>query len=178
MLGGLLAAAVWLLAGGCASAVTRPEPIRADAGGVAAAPVLAEPTGEEPVTAVAWVNPGRAARGAMTEVRVRVRIAPGYFLHPADAAPPFAPTSIELAPSDAVRPAGEWSRAGAAGAGRLSGELEFRRPVRVVDGAAAGRHEVVCKLTFQACTPELCWPVRVLTLPASLVVSPATRKPQ
>lgn len=167
-----------LCAGGCGPVTTLPPPVPpaatrpASAPSTTANPTIPEPSADNPVTAAAWLSPGEIAPGTAAELRVRVRIAAGHYLHAAGTEPPFVPTSIELAPSDAVRPACDWEiTRGADAAGRLSGTVEFRRRVRVAEGAAAGRHDLACGLTFQACTPELCWPPRVLKLRASFTVN-------
>jgi hypothetical protein len=175
------AVAVAWLAGGCGPAPisrpadshtgTAPAPIASPA----AEPVVAEPSADEPVSAAAWVSPGAVAPGSAAELRVRIRVAAGHYLHPAGAGPPFVSTSIQLVPNNAVRPEGDWKlTSGVDAAGRLSGVVEYRRRVRVVDdAAAAGRHDLVCNLTFQACTAELCWPPRVLQLTAPFTVNAA-----
>jgi hypothetical protein len=173
------ALAAWIAAG-CAR-LAAPAPVSAPVAVTpapttlsAAEPVIPDPTAEEPVTAGAWLSPGAIAPGSAAELRVRVRVAAGHYLHAAGAEPPFVPTSVEVTPSNVVKPLGDWEMTGGADAnGHLSGTVEFRRRVRVAEGSAAGVHDLTCSLTFQACTPELCWPARVLKLTAPFTVNPA-----
>jgi hypothetical protein len=175
----VLLVAVWL-AGACARATMRPPPGNgtgtkpARVAAPVVEPVVAVPSPEEPVTAAAWVSPGAVGPGGAAELRVRVRVAAGHYLHPPGARPPFIPTSLDVVPNRAVRPAGDSELVtGADAAGRLAGTVEFRRPIRVDDRSPTGPCDLACTLTFQACTPELCWPARTLTLTAPLTVSAA-----
>jgi hypothetical protein len=123
------------------------------------------------VTAAAWLAPPTAVPGGATELRVKVRVAGGYHLYTAAGAkPPFTAASVEIKPSDHVRPNGQCHVEGADARERLTGVAEFRQPLRVSEDAAAGHHEVVCVLTFQACNDELCWPPRNLVLKTSFSV--------
>jgi hypothetical protein len=128
------------------------------------------------VTAAAWLSSPTAVPGGEAELRVRVRVASGYHLYTAAAAkPPFTAASVEIKPSDHLRADGRCEVEGADASGRLRDAAEFRQPLRVSDTAAAGLHEVVCTLTFQACNDELCWPPRTLVLRTSLTVVPRPR---
>jgi hypothetical protein len=133
------------------------------------------------VTAVAWLSSPAAVPGGEAELRVKVRVAGGYHLYTAASAkPPFTAASVEVKPSNRLRPDGACKVEGADPRGHLRGAAEFRQPLRVSDTAPAGLHEVVSTLTFQACNDELCWPVQTLVLKTSLTVVPwprATKEP-
>jgi hypothetical protein len=151
----------------------RPETVPSDRAALPdALPEISEPSAENPVTAAAWMTPGDVSSGEPAEVRVRVRIAPAHHLYapgvPADA--PGIPVSLVLKPLDALEPVGEWTFPETDGNKHLTGVVEFRRAVRVRQGTAAGAHQVACELRYQACTSELCWPPRTLTLSVALNV--------
>jgi len=137
-------------------------------------PAIPEPTAADPVVAAAWIAPGTVSPGSSAELHVHIRVAGGFYLHPADAKAPFVPTSVDMQPSDVLRPSGNWTLVrGRDAGGQLSGAIELRSRLMLIGGASPGRHEVTCCLRFQACNPELCWPSRVLELHAPYVVSAA-----
>jgi hypothetical protein len=137
-------------------------------------PAIPDPTAADPVMAAAWISPGTVSPGSSTELHVLIRVAGGFYLHPADAKAPFVATSVDMQPSDVLRPSGNWTWVrGLDAGGRLSGLIELRSRLILIVGASPERHEVTCFLRFQACNPELCWPPRVLELHAPYVVSAA-----
>jgi hypothetical protein len=139
-------------------------------------PDVPAPTADNPVTAVALLTPLDVAPAAAAELRVRLRIAPGHHLYapapPGAAATPFIAATVDLKSSDVLQPAGDWVAPVANADGHLTGTVEFRRPVRVVAGAAPGSHEASCVVTYQACTSELCWPPRAIQVNLTFTVAP------
>lgn len=137
-------------------------------------PKLPEATSENPVVAVAWLTPDELAAGQLAELRVRVHIAPGHLLYLPGAAAdaPGIPVSLNLKQGDILIFASDWDLPAGDGNKRLTGDVEFRRKVRVAPRATPGPRDVTCDLRYQACTSELCWPPRTLNLVASLVVKP------
>lgn len=133
-------------------------------------PDVPAPSADNPVTVGAWVRPGVLNAGEAGVLVVQLRVAGGHHLYASDKAGALTGTSVRMEEGGVVRAAGEWVGPAVAADGFLTGVVEFRRAVRVAEGAPAGKGEVECAVTFQACTDELCWPARTEEVRARVFV--------
>lgn len=133
-------------------------------------PTQISPTAAHPVAAAMTLAPLGEGR---CQVTVRVMVLGGW--HTYDRVPPgsaFAPLQLELELPDGVGREGAWvrppSRPDALDA-RVSvfeGDLTFRCELKG-EGLKPGA-EIRCRLTYAACDPEMCMPLEVEVLRATL----------
>ena len=131
-----------------------------------------EPTAEKPVVATAELRPVKGRAGDTIDLVVEIRIFAGWHIYAVDTASGGAiPTSIVEKLPDGIKAAGEWQYPKADSSpmspGRIyEGRLTFRRPLKITERAPAGRIDVSCELTFQACDLFHCLPPQTLSLSA------------
>lgn len=137
-----------------------------------------EPTPEKPVVAAALLHPVKGSAGDTLDLVVEIRIAAGWHIYAVDAPAGSAlPTSIVEKLPQGIEVAGDWqypkaARSPEAPGGIYEGRLTFRRLLQISERAQAGRFEVSCQLTYQACDPFRCLPPQTLSLSAKGEVVP------
>jgi hypothetical protein len=91
-----------------------------------------------------------------------VKIARDWHINPVSEAREFAiPTKLELNLPGGIAKAGEWEipkpDTGVAETGPVyTGEVRFTRSLKLDSSAQAGRLELVCKFSYQACDEHHC----------------------
>jgi DsbC/DsbD-like thiol-disulfide interchange protein len=144
----------------------------------AVAAFLEEPTAEKPVVAAAGLRPAKGVGGDTLELVIEIRIAAGWHIYAVDTPVGSAiPTSLAEKLPEGIVVAGAWQYPKAASAPEAPGgiyerRLSFRRPLKITEGARAGRIIVTCDLTYQACDPFHCQPPQTLTLSTNGEVVP------
>ena len=173
--------AVWMheltgLACGCLLALSIGSAAdKRDAGPVAAALEVAEPTSSNPVTAGAVLRPAEASPKSTLELLIKVRIAPGHHIFAMEKpGPDKVPTSISLELPPDVTEEGKWTGPAPAKAGSAlvykDSVVVFTRKLRISAGAKAGPRQLAGRIRYQACNDELCWPPKTIRLEASFKV--------
>ncbi|MCW5557841.1 MAG: hypothetical protein KIT22_08420 [Verrucomicrobiae bacterium] len=131
----------------------------------------AAPSFGEPVTSAAWTEPADVHRGTAFDLVVALRIAAGHHIYSPDKGGQgtFAPTTVRLVLPDGLAAEGDWvvSVPDRVKDGRIeAAAVIFRRTIQAGLNAPAGRVSMQVELRYQACTEELCWPPRKVTLEA------------
>jgi DsbC/DsbD-like thiol-disulfide interchange protein len=141
--------------------------------------LMEEPTAEKPVVATAFLRPAKGGPGDTLDLVVEIQIAAGWHIYAVGALAGTAiPTSLAEKLPEGTEAAGAWQYPKAASAPDAPGEiydgrLTFRRPLKITERARAGRIDVTCELTYQACDPFHCLPPQTLSLLARGEVEPA-----
>jgi DsbC/DsbD-like thiol-disulfide interchange protein len=134
--------------------------------------LMEEPTAEKPVVATALLRPAKGSTGDTLDLVVEIRIAAGWHIYAGGALAGTAiPTSLTEKLPEGTEAAGAWQYPRATSTPDAPGEiyegrLTFRRPLRITERARAGRIDVTCELTYQACDPFHCLPPQTLSLSA------------
>jgi hypothetical protein len=123
---------------------------------------LDEPTAREPVAASLSVEPTHAKPGEAITVSVTVKIARDWHINAISDTREFAiPTKLDLTLPSGMATAGAWDIpkpdvALADSGPAYMGEVRFTRPLKVDSSSQAGKLELVCKVSYQACDEHRC----------------------
>jgi Disulphide bond corrector protein DsbC len=121
-----------------------------------------EPTAREPVVASLSVEPARAKPGDSVAVTVTLKLARDWHINAVSDTREFAiPTKLEIKLPSGIATAGEWDipkpDVALADSGPVyTGEIRFTRSLKVDSSAQAGKLELVCKVSYQACDEHRC----------------------
>jgi hypothetical protein len=119
------------------------------------------PDAKTPIVAKAEISPAKVRAGEALELIVRVKLAPTWHIYAVGGSQgPGVPTTLKLTLPKRVESEGQWSCPvpvrGTDGQMIYEGTLEFRRRLRVAQGAAGGPIDVSCELGYQGCDPFSC----------------------
>ncbi len=137
---------------------------------------LADPTEREPVVASLSVEPTRAKRGEVVAVTITVKIGRDWHINAVSDTREFAiPTKLEINLPSGMTTVGEWEipkpDVALADSGPVyMGEVRFTRSLKVDSSAQAGRLELACKVSYQACDDHRCLRPTSKTLRAQLEI--------
>jgi hypothetical protein len=114
------------------------------------------PDAKTPIVAKAEISPAKVRAGEALELIVRVKLAPTWHIYAVGGSQgPGVPTTLKLTLPKRVESEGQWSCPvpvrGTDGQMIYGGTLEFRRRLRVAQGAADGPIDVSCELGYQGC---------------------------
>ena len=143
---------------------------------------LEEPTEREPITATLSIEPARAKPGDLVTATVTVKLARDWHINPVANTGEFAsPTKLELTIPSGIATAGEWDipkpDIALVDSGPVyTGEVRFTRSLKVDSSAQAGKLELVCKLSYEACDEHRCLRPTSKTLRMPLEIQPKSRQ--
>ncbi len=150
--------------------------LSASAAQPAATDAIEQPTQREPVVAVVAVHPAQVQPGDLVLLTVNIKIGIGWHINSvADSSELSIPTRFDLKLPEAMTTDGAWDAPkpdiGLVKSGpTYSGAVRFSRPLRVRADAAAGKVEIQCKVTYQACDESRCLPPTKTTLRVPLEI--------
>jgi len=137
-----------------------------------------EPSREEPVVAVAIVEPRPIVTGVPFTLTIHVRTAPTWHIYPHDAeGTPNVRTQLTLELPEGIEALGGWEHPSsqhdpASGMSILAGEFSFRHALRAQASATVGSpQDLVCTMDYQCCDPFTCRPPERLVVRAKLAAS-------
>ncbi|MFP6584950.1 MAG: protein-disulfide reductase DsbD domain-containing protein [Candidatus Hydrogenedentota bacterium] len=122
----------------------------------------------EPVSAIAHMNPLVVAPGATGLIDVFVRVQPGWYIYPTEVNGDGIPMKLAIDSGDLFATDGPWlmppPKPGRDGP-MYTGNIQFRRKIRVSGRAASGRrHVATITFTYQVCDSSDCLPPKTLPL--------------
>lgn len=151
----------------------------------ASPPSQDEPTATNPVVATASFERSAICPGEAVDILVIVRVAPGWHISALDNYGSVSePTTLELELPPELKTDGKWSApepeldsSSAGPASRIyRGAVTFQRRIRASLDAAAGKHEIRCRIGYQACDRFSCHAFTTLNVRQSVVISAAANK--
>jgi hypothetical protein len=141
---------------------------------------VTKPFSFQPVVAVMEIIPAKVRKGGTGEILVRLEIAAAHRIYSTNVVgKPFVPISLKVTLPGGIESSGGW--VAPVPDRTKTGELvytdsaSFRRPFRVGSNVATGPLSIKCELLYQACTDELCWPPRTITLSSPVNISSPTK---
>jgi DsbC/DsbD-like thiol-disulfide interchange protein len=113
--------------------------------------------------------------GESFELLVRLRIAGEHHINPLnEAEKPFIPTTLKLTLPEGIESVGDWTAPepgkARSGAKIYTDSVLFRRRLKILENAKQGTLSLKGELEYQACTSELCWPPKTISLLTTIVV--------
>ncbi len=131
---------------------------------------LPRPTTTRPVVAAIGIDSLQLSPGESGTLHVVVRIADGWHIYPLDHPGPEVPTQFSTELPEGFSPDGEWILADAADDSEYSGDLRFKRSIRVSASASLGQRLISSRMKYQACDIASCRPPETIELQTSFVV--------
>jgi DsbC/DsbD-like thiol-disulfide interchange protein len=167
-----------LVLSGCNGSGSQPAPAPTEPPAVSSPPPSAQPpTVSSPVTATATISKSSLSPGEEASLTINLRIYSGWHIYGLEGAGPSQPTQIKLNLPPGITAEGDWTAAAPdtlvtpfGPASIYHTEAAFTRPINVSDAAALGKHDIGCKIAYQACDHSKCLPPQTIELNVPLEV--------